>query len=178
MKQQQDNENRQTPVSHQLKQRIITGTAIGIIGLFVLCLSNIQWLFRMVITLLSIGAGVELINVYHFKGRWLFFWVLSALAAVASAANMPFYYPMISFVLTTVLCAFGALIIFMERQQCPPEPNFLHPINPIPYMHLVFSCCSRNPVFGKRFPLSVDSGGLHICHRYICFFCGPNLRTA
>lgn len=69
MKQQQDNANGQAPVSDQLKQRVITGAVIGMIGLFVLCLSNVQWLFRMVIALLSIGAGVELINVNYFEGR-------------------------------------------------------------------------------------------------------------
>lgn len=124
MKQQQDNANGQAPVSDQLKQRVITGTVIGMVGLFVLCLSHIQWLFRIVIMLLSIGAGVELTNVNYFEGRWLFLLVLSALATLVSAGDIPFYYPMILLVLIVVLCTFCTIIIFMERRQWPTEPNF------------------------------------------------------
>lgn len=124
MKRQQDNANGQAPVSDQLKQRVITGTVIGMVGLFVLCLSHIQWLFRIVIMLLSIGAGVELTNVNYFEGRWLFLLALSALATLVSAGDIPFYYPMILLVLIVVLCTFGTIIVFMERQQWPSEPNF------------------------------------------------------
>lgn len=124
MKQQQDNASGQAPVSDQLKQRVITGAVIGMIGLFVLCLSNVQWLFRMVIALLSIGAGVELINVNYFEGRWLFFLALSALATLVSAGDIPFYYPMILLVLIVVLCTFGTIIVFMERQSWPTEATF------------------------------------------------------
>lgn len=124
MKQQQDSSNGQAPVSDQLKQRIITGAIIGMISLFVLCLSHIQWMFRMVIMLLSIGAGVELINVNYFEGRWLFLFALSVLAALVSIGNIPFYYPMILLVLVVVLCTFSTIIVFMERRQWPSEPNF------------------------------------------------------
>lgn len=124
MKQQQDNASGQAPVSDQLKQRVITGAVIGMIGLFVLCLSNVQWLFRMVIALLSIGAGVELINVNYFEGRWLLLLALSALATLISAGDIPFYYPMILFVLIVVLCTFGTIIVFMERQLWPTEATF------------------------------------------------------
>lgn len=100
----------------QLKQRIITGAIIGTIGLFVLYLSNIQWLFRAVITLLTIGAGVELSNIKDFEGRRLFLFLLSLLVIVASSTNIPFYYPMILPVLLVVLCAFMVLIVLTERQ--------------------------------------------------------------
>lgn len=124
MKQQQDNASGQAPVSDQLKQRVITGAVIGMIGLFVLCLSNVQWLFRMVIALLSIGAGVELTNVNYFEGRWLFLLALSALATLVSAGDIPFYYPMILLVLIVVLCTFSTIIVFMELQSWPIEAIF------------------------------------------------------
>lgn len=117
MKQQQDNANGQAPVSDHLKQRVITGAAIGTIGLFVLCLSSIQWLFRMVIALLSIGAGVELTKIRNFEGGKTFLLLLSLLAIAFSFIRIPFYYPTISPAFLVVLCSFVTLIIYMERQQ-------------------------------------------------------------
>lgn len=124
MKQQQDNTNGQTTVSEQLKQRVITSVVIGAIGFLVLCLSHVQWLFRVVVTLFSIGAEVELININQFKGRWLFLFALSALAVLISAGDIPFYYPMILLALVVVLCIFSTIIVFMERRQRQPKPIF------------------------------------------------------
>lgn len=124
MKQQQDNTNGQTTVSDQLKQRVITSVVIGVIGSLVLCLSHVRWLFRVVITLFSIGAEVELININHFKGRWLFLFALSALAVLISAGDIPFYYPMILLILVVVLCTFSTVIVFIERRQRQPKPIF------------------------------------------------------
>lgn len=114
---QQDNPSKQPPASDQLKQRVITGAIIGMIGLFILCLSNVQWLFRMVITLLSIGAGFELTRVKNFEGEKTFLLLLSLLSAAFSFIHIPFYYPAILHIFLVVLVAFVTLIIFMECQR-------------------------------------------------------------
>lgn len=111
-----DTKTKRHKKSNELTQRVITGGIIGIIGVLVLCFSEIQWLFRTVIALLAIGAGYELTSIRDLKGNRVVLLLLSLLAIGSSTIHIPLYYPMILPVFVAVLCAFATLIVLTERQ--------------------------------------------------------------
>lgn len=106
-----------TPGNSQLKQRVMTGIVIGSIGCLVLAFSNMQWLFRSATAFLTIGAIYELSNIKKMKRKNLFVRILSLLAVIVSAIDIPIYPFMIFPVFIASICVSATLILFTEQRR-------------------------------------------------------------